>query len=895
MTADGSSSGTLSGTTIGRFRVGPLLGRGGMGEVYRADDSELGRAVALKVLPEHLVGDSDRLVRFIQEARTASALNHPHVVSIYDIGQSTASNGRPIHFIAMELVSGETLRELFGRHDVDRRRLLDYAAQTAEALGAAHAVGIVHRDLKPENVMVADGGYVKVLDFGLAKLKADPALADSAAQAATQTMKVATTPGTVMGTVGYMSPEQALGRAVDHRSDIFSFGCILYEGASGARAFTGTSAIDTLHQIIHTDPAPLSQRAPAAPVELQRVVQKCLQKDPEDRYQSMKDLTVDLRSLRRQLDTGSSALPVQPPALRWSRRVLAAVAIAGLAFTAAGVWLVRRAAAPAGIATAVTLQRVTDTGTVIDAVISPDGKYIAYVESAAGKQGMFLRQLSGTRTIELVGPANVGFWGIAFARDGQSIYYGVKSQSHPTGDLFQIPTLGGTPRQLLSGIDSSVTFSPDRSRIAFYRVDLAQGDSALVVANADGSQPRAFVTKHPPEFFAPGFFVAPSWSPDGKRIAAGVRNSATRDAHLVTIDLSSGTETVFADRFAVTSATAWAPDGSGILFVAVPLRGWTTGNGGQIYFQPFPSGPLRHVTNDVVEYRNVSISEDGRSLVSVGFDTSVRLYEMPYAGGAERRIDGTRYDGASGVAWMPDSRRFVFGRPVQGQRTLWSAAADGSDPRQLTSEGTSVWPAVSADGRSLVFFGDRGEDSGIWRSDADGSNPRLLAKVADASAIVFAPDQKSVYFTSTTSGAPATYRLNVDGGEPRVVAPLLERGGLSHDGRLLAGIYRENARAPLTIGIVDVQTGKPVNTFSDFTPASGSGGFGWAPDDKAIIYSTVERTNVWRRSLADGRETRVTNFTDLAILRFALSPDGRTLLLCRGTTLRDAFLISGFR
>jgi Tol biopolymer transport system component len=244
---------------------------------------------------------------------------------------------------------------------------------------------------------------------------------------------------------------------------------------------------------------------------------------------------------------------------------------------------------------------------------------------------------------------------------------------------------------------------------------------------------------------------------------------------------------------------------------------------------------------------------------------------------------------------MPDSRRFVFGRPVQGQRTLWSAAADGSDPRQLTSEGTSVWPAVSADGRSLVFFGDRGEDSGIWRSDADGSNPRLLAKVADASAIVFAPDQKSVYFTSTTSGAPATYRLNVDGGEPRVVAPLLERGGLSHDGRLLAGIYRENARAPLTIGIVDVQTGKPVNTFSDFTPASGSGGFGWAPDDKAIIYSTVERTNVWRRSLADGRETRVTNFTDLAILRFALSPDGRTLLLCRGTTLRDAFLISGFR
>ncbi len=187
MTADDSSSGSLSGTTIGRFRVGPLLGRGGMGEVYRADDSELGRAVALKVLPEHLVGDSDRLARFVQEARTASALNHPHVVSIYDIGQGAAPNGRPVHFIAMELVSGETLRSLFDRHDVDRRRLLDYAAQAADALGAAHAAGIVHRDLKPENIMVAEGGYVKVLDFGLAKLRTEPALTDSAAQALTQT------------------------------------------------------------------------------------------------------------------------------------------------------------------------------------------------------------------------------------------------------------------------------------------------------------------------------------------------------------------------------------------------------------------------------------------------------------------------------------------------------------------------------------------------------------------------------------------------------------------------------------------------------------------------------------------------------------------------------------
>jgi Tol biopolymer transport system component len=891
-----SSSGPLSGTAIGRFRVGPLIGRGGMGEVYRAEDAELGRAVALKVLPEHLVGDPDRLARFVQEARTASALNHPHLVSIYDIGQGTASNGSPVHFIAMELVSGETMRSLLDRHDVDRRRLLDYAAQAADALGAAHAAGIVHRDLKPENMMVAEGGYVKLLDFGLAKLKVAPALAESAAHAPTQTLPAGTTPGMVMGTVGYMSPEQALGRLVDHRSDIFSFGCILYESASGARAFGGASAIDTLHQIIHVDPPPLSRRAPATPDALQRIVEKCLQKDPEDRYQSLKEVAVDLRSLRRQIDSGSAATAaVQPSASRWRIGVIAATATVALALGVAGVWLTRRAPPTSDAAPAVTMQRVTEMGTVIDSVISPDGKYIAYVASDAGRQGMYLRQLNGTRTVELIAPAQTGYWGIAFARDGQSIYYGVKSQTHPTGDLFQIPTLGGTPRQLLSDIDSSVTFSPDGSQIAFYRVDLVQGDSSIIVANADGSGARVFASRHPPEFFAPGFFVAPSWSPDGKRIAAGVRNSATRDARLLTIDLATGRETVFPDRFAVASATAWVPDGSGILFVAVPLRGWTTGNGGQINFQPFPSGPLRHVTNDVVEYRNISVSADGRSLLSVGFDTAVRLYQVPYSGGEERKIEGTRYDGASGVVWMPDGARFVFGRPVQGQRTLWSAAADGSDPRQLTDEGTAAWPAVSPDGRTLVFFGARGADSGIWRSGADGGHPHLLANVADASSIMFAPDQNSVYFTSSTRGAPATYRLSVDGGEPAVVVPLLERAAVSHDGRLLAGVYREHARAPLTLGIVDVQTGKPVHIFRDFTPASGSGGIIWAPDDKAIIYSTIERTNVWRRSLADGRETRVTNLTDLSILRLALSPDGRTLLLCRGTTLRDAFLISGFR
>ena len=770
--------------------------------------------MALKVLPEHLVGDPDRLARFVQEARTASALNHPHLVSIYDIGQGTASNGGLVHFIAMELVAGETLRSLFDRHDVDRRRLVDYAAQAADALGAAHAAGIVHRDLKPENLMVADGGYVKVLDFGLAKLKSGTGAERSGGPRAD-----ADTEGGHDARRGDGDGRLHVARAgarPRRRSSQRYFFVRLHSLRRGGRQARVRRLVGDRHA-----PSDHPHRSLAAVAARAGDAGRAATRRPEvPAERPGGSLPVDEGRGRRparaaapaRLGIGGGAGPTARRAM--APGAIAALAAATLAIGARRASGSRAARRPSETAAAVTLRRVTETGIVVDAVISPDAKYIAYVESSAGKQAMYLRQLTGARAVELVAPASVGFWGIGFARDGQSIYYSVKSPSSPTGDLFQIPTLGGTPRQLLSGIDSSVTFSPDRSQIAFYRVDLAQGGSSIVVAGIDGSRVHAVVAKHPPEFFAPGFFAAPSWSPDGKRIAAGVRNSATRDAYLATFDVATGSETAFPDRFGAASATAWAPDGSGILFVAVPLHGWTTGNGGQIYFQPFPSGPLRHVTNDVVEYRNVSVSEDGRSLLSVGFDTSVRLYEVAYAGGEERRIEGPRYDGAWGVAWMPDSRRFVFARSVQGQRTLWSAAADGSDPRQLTSEGTAGWPAVSADGRSLVYFGDRGADNGIWRSDTDGSHPRLLAKVADASSIVFAPDQKNVYFTSSTGGAPATYRLSVDGGEPTVVAPLFERAGVSHDGRLLAGVYRESPRAPIALGVIDAQTGKPVTIVS---------------------------------------------------------------------------------
>ncbi|MEO5894925.1 MAG: protein kinase [Vicinamibacterales bacterium] len=890
--------GSLSGKTLGRYRIGPLLGRGGMGEVYRAEDSELLRAVALKVLPQHLSGDPDRLARFVLEARAASALNHPHLVSIYEIGEGRPDE-RAVRFIAMELVEGETLRQLFDSHRAGLARVLEYLGQAADALAAAHAAGIVHRDLKPENLMVAEGGYIKVLDFGLAKLRADPVRVD--ANQATQTVlsPAATSPGVVMGTVGYMSPEQAQGTAADHRSDIFSFGCILYEAVTRARPFTGSSAVDTLHKIINDDPPSVASLSPSVPAELNRIVRKCLAKSPEDRYQSMKDIAIDLRELRREMGSGSNPSAAARPRRRRRRRsarAWAAAAIAGMGLIgAAWYWTAGINHQATASRAALTIERITASGNVIDAVISPDGKYIAYVESAAGRQSLWFRQAAGGRPLSLVA-SDGGFWGVAFSKDGTSIYYSVKSATETLGTLFSIPVLGGSPRRLLSGIDSSVTLSPDGTRLAYFRIEAdMKGASALVVAGVNGEDPRPLVTKRPPEFFAPGFFVGPSWSPDGRLIAAAVRDSAARNARLALFATADGSEQAFTSRYADATYTAWLPDGSGIIFAAREREMYGVGNGGQLWIQPYPSGEVRRITSDMLEYRVASMTADSSTLLSVAYEASSRLWVAAADGRDARRLTDERSLGSGGVAWSHDGTRILYVKPVGGELQIWTMAADGSDARELITKAGAAGIAVSPGGEWIAFGADREGASGIWRSRPDGSSPSLLAAVADPAYLAISADGRQLYFTSRMDGSPATYRLSIDGGTPALVTPLLERAVPSPDGRLLAGIYKPSTDAGLAIGIIDATTGRPVNLLPNFTPASGSGNFAWLPDGKTILYTTSERTNIFKQPATGGPREQLTNLPDQWVVRFAMSPDGKSLLLSRGTAVRDAVLLRNFR
>ena len=890
--------GSLSGKRVGRYRIGPLLGRGGMGEVYRAEDTELLRPVALKVLPEHFSTDPERLARFILEARAASALNHPHLVSIYEIGEAQPGD-RAVRFIAMELVQGETLRQLFDTHRPGLARVLEYLGQAAEALAAAHAAGIVHRDLKPENLMVADGGYVKVLDFGLAKLRAEPVAAGADQPTQTLLSPAATSPGVVMGTVGYMSPEQAQGTVADQRSDIFSFGCILYEAATGARPFTGTSTVDTLHKIINDDPPSVSSVVPSTPTELNRIVRKCLAKSPEDRYQSMKEVAIDLRELRREMGSGSSASATVGPRKRRRRKrhrtVWVATAIVAVALIGAGWYWSGQKTVTSAVHPSMTVERITSSGNVIDGVISPDGKYIAYVESASGKQSLWFRQTAGGRPLQLT-TTDGGFWGTAFSKDGTSIYYALKTPTETQGTLFVIPVLGGSPRRLLSGIDSSVTFSPDGTRLAYFRIERdMKGASSLVVAGANGEDPRPLVTMRPPEFLVPGFFVAPSWSPDGRFIAATVRNSAERNARLVLFGAADGSEQAFEPRYADATCTAWLPDGSGIVFAGRDAQMYGVGAGGQLWIQPYPSGPVRRITADMLEYRVASITADSSTMLTVAYEVSARLWLSGADGRDARRLTDERTTGGAGIAWSHDGKRIFFLKPVGREQQIWTMAADGSDARELITNAGSAGVAVSPTGEWIVYVAMRDGTSGIWRAHPDGSSPTLLAAAVDPSYLAIAPDGRALYFTSLMDGAASTYRLSIEGGTPALVTPSLERAAPSPDGRLLAGIFKANAESGLAIGIIDATSGRPVNVLPNFTPATGAGNFAWLADGKTILYTTSERTNIWKQPAAGGPREQVTNLPDQWVLRFALSPDGKAILLSRGTALRDAVLIKNFK
>lgn len=925
-----------SGQNIGAYEVLAFISRGGMGEVYLAEDKRLGRKVALKLLPRSYTADVDRLRRFEQEARAASALNHPNIITIYEISQTSGTQ-----MIAAEYVEGETLRHRLSRSGLTLSEALNVAIQIADALSAAHKAGIIHRDIKPENIMLRPDGYVKVLDFGLAKLS-EQSLPEVAAEA--PTIQVHTGSGIVMGTVGYMSPEQSRGLGVDNRSDIFSFGAVIYEMVAGRKPFQGETPSDTLAAILKTEPTPLSRMVPGVPAELVRIVNKSLRKDREERYQVVKDLWLDLKALKQELDfqanldrsvpadsePGTTVMPPGEPtvSLPESRQTQSRSAISsisesisieikrhkvGAALTLLAIilivsaggfgiysWLNRKA--PVAHFSEVRLSRLTNSGNVIDATISPDGKYIVYVLADRSGQSLYIRQVSTANDIEVIPPARVGFFGVAFSPDGSEVYYALKTNLD-AGALYRIPVLGGTPVKVLDRIDGPVSFSPDGKQFVLVRGSYPnQGESALVIANLDGSGERNLAVKKSPQRFAPLFFTGPSWSPDGEIIASSVATIGGR-SKVFGFSVEDGSERELSpESWLFSSRVQWLPDMSGLLVVA----GDSVVNG-MLWAISYPDGQVRRITNDLNTYRAIGLTQDGKKFTTVQSQGSVNLWVVPEADATKAfrlptgNVNTFFSTTGSNVTWTTDDR-IIFVSNESGKPDIWVADSNGGNRKQLTANSAvNVSPVVAPDGRYVVFASTQESKRSLWRIDIDGANPlRLTSGPSDGYPRV-SPDSRWVIYTVQEGTKPTLWKVSIDGGTPaQVTDHVVSAGAVSPDGRYIAYLYPESPdpfAPPNRLAVMPFDGGSAVKTFELPASTTVSTVFHWSHDGKAILYSVTANsvTNVWSQSLDGGPPKQVTNFNDLLLTGFAFSSDGKRLIGTRGTLVRDAILITDLK
>ncbi|OYW07103.1 MAG: hypothetical protein B7X11_00555 [Acidobacteria bacterium 37-65-4] len=858
--------------TLNHYRVLRTLGSGGMGEVYLAEDTKLHRNVAIKVLLEDAAEDHDRRERFAREARAVAALSHPNIVTIHSVEEDA---GRL--FLTMEYVDGRPLTEVIPSNGLPLDKLLAIAIPLADAVAAAHERGIVHRDLKPANVMIAADGRVKVLDFGLARLRADPA-----GQAATMTH--ISGEGRILGTAAYMSPEQAEGRPVDARSDLFSLGILLFEMATGERPFTGDTNMSVISAILRDAPPSISAIRPDVPRELGRIIKRALQKDPEQRYQTAKDLRNDLRLLKAELDSGELAAPA-PVAVRPRRRP------AGLWWAAGAATLVlvvlagavghlpwRPASPMPRLFERFDVRKLTTDGDVGTCAISPDGTYVAY--SVFDKDGQTLRMrqpATGAETV-IVPRRSVVYVGLTFSPDSQYLYYVTASESPGAlyayfispvrGRLFRVPSLGGSPTELTDDVYGMVGLSPDGKRVAFYRVD-ARDQVALVRSNVDGSEAKVLATRELPQRFVA---TGPAWSPDGRTIAAPF--DSDQGASISTLSADDGKETAppIHDLWGMIQQVAWAPDGSG-LFLAAAHQSSTWGF--QIWFASYPDGTPRRVTNDANNYFGVSVSRDARSLVVLDSEWPTNLWVgLPGRPGAISQV-GSPGDGFFGVAWSPDGRLLFGTRDFD----IGVCDADGDNRHILTvDQHNNRFPATTRDGRHIFFrswreFGT----SPMWRMNRDGGDVRAVTRGPGGDRLTVSPDGKWVFYVSPGVGGRARiWKVSSDGGTPEPVTDRVSMVAVSPDGRLLAG-PRKTPGAPASVSVLSFDGGSEIASFDAPPGVTEIGTVRWTSDGQSLLYSgTVNGvSNIWIQHLRGGRSTRTTDFTDEYIQDFDSAPDGR--------------------
>jgi serine/threonine protein kinase/dipeptidyl aminopeptidase/acylaminoacyl peptidase len=898
----------LIGQTIAHYKILSFLGRGGMGQVYLAQDTRLGRKVALKLLPTSLTHDEERLRRFEREARSASALSHPNVCVIHEVGET--SDNHP--YIAMEHIDGVTLRHRFTSGPLRLSEAIDIARQAASALSAAHDAGVVHRDIKPENIMLRRDGYVKVLDFGLAKLT-ERYEAGSDSEAPTF-HAFNTHSGLLIGTTNYLSPEQARRQEVDERTDIWSLGVVLYEMLAGRMPFTGETASHVIVAILETDPVPLTQFRPAVPAELEWIVKKALRKDSAQRYQTIKELLGDLEDVKQKLNqsgaerAGQLASSAQtPPVTRHSsafesisqslRRPRISIGVFALALFLLALigwgafhWL----KAPTASFQNMVLTKLTNTGRSIHngAALSPDGKYVAHVIDEAGRQSLVVSYQATASDVVVVPPAEVRYHGLTFSRDGDYVYY-VRYEKSDLGLLYSVPVRGGAPKKITQGVDSAITFSPDGRKFAFVRFEKVKGEYSLVIAASDGTAEKILATRRSSDLFS---IYGLDWSPDGKLVAA-LDGTYAGGFHMrvIGVNVEDGSETPISARqwFAVLQIK-WLNDGSGLVLNAAdesvsPI---------QIWYVSYPGGAATRVTNDANDYYGVSLSAKSSALVTVQSTRLINTWVAPTEDTSRvTRIASTSAVSRSyGLAWTPDNR-LIYSSMGGGRLDLWSMKSDGSEKTQLTIDsGSNYHPSVSPDGRYIFFASSRTGSFNIWRMDHDGSDPRQLTGGGSDFYPYPSPDGKWVVYERGGGGKRAIWRVPVEGGKAEQLTDTnTSVPVVSPDGKVIACRYWDDNSNSQKIAIIPFAGGKPIRTFD--IPIIDWQRIRWTIDGKALTYVQMHNgvSNIWQQPINGGPPKQLTYFQTDQIVSYDWSRDNKLVACERGVEANDVVLLTSYK
>jgi Tol biopolymer transport system component len=762
------------GANLGHYEVLGFLGAGGMGEVYRALDPRLKREIALKILPADFAADSERLRRFEQEARTAGALNHPNLVAVYDVG---AQGGTP--YLVSELLQGETLRARLAAGAMPARRALEVATQMAQGLAAAHENGVIHRDLKPENIFICKDGRVKILDFGLAKLtRADKAGANSATFDETQ-------PGILLGTVAYMAPEQVRGRAAEARSDVFSFGVVLYEMLSGKRLFQRETPADTTTAILVEEPSGLADLARGVPPALERIVLHCLEKEPERRFQSMRDLGFSLQSLST-LSSSETSLPAAVTGRgrlrRWGSHY-AAWAITVLLLANLGVlgWRLRFGKpAAASHSETIRFERLTDLAGLEEyPALSPDGRSVAFTSDSSGHRQIWVKLIGGGPPLQITQDASDHLYP-RWSRDSASIlYFSPPREGEEQGALWELPALGGAPRRLTSSL-SDCEVSHDGQKLAFFQLNHRQVQ--LVVTDRNGAGAKA-ILQAPPSFE----YLHPRWSPEDHTIAYQHATAIWAD-DLYTVNATGGEPRQVTTEGDLMNGLAWTQDGSGIVYSSARNSTVLYLPSMHLWLKRLDGGSPQQLTFGEDSYEGPDTGDKGTILASyrhMHYD----IWKYPVAGTAVENVrNGERVTQQTGQvqtpSLSPDGTQMAYLSDSGGHGNIWVMRLDNRQIRQLTYErdpgvtvGTPVW---SPDGKSIAFARITGGARLVsyYLINPDGSNVREV--IPDGSWATWSPDSQWLYYSQDSPTAASrqshTLKIKVDGGDSVVVRSDFARG-----------------------------------------------------------------------------------------------------------------------